>query len=418
MPAIRSLWVLASLGLALAPGTAGAQWWLSSDAGLLGSSLDRQPVDGGLGVDLSGGYDRGGWSLAGGLGLGTVGHDAALLDGARRQPLGPLTLILTAGLEYHAGLEFRGGPGRDQRSDLITGTGSLDLAWPHRNWGLWLGYRGVSRSGGSAISLAPALGDSGAEALVTSIDPDSYRGAVNGGAWRQFGSLMVSAAMTSYQQQVQRWLPGPIPFDTLTPRPDTLHPVDSTLVTAVERRADLALSASWARGPLAVSLTAGTGIAGGGPLWGGLESTVLIHRDLALVARAGRRPGDPELGVPEESYLFAGMRLSTRPFRPAVARPVTPGASDFAIERVSEGTYRMKVVVPHALTVDLMGDGTDWMAHPLESVSADQWTTVLALEPGPHRFLLRVDGGAWRVPPGLTPVEDEFFDKVGLLVVP
>jgi hypothetical protein len=41
----------------------------------------------------------------------------------------------------------------------------------------------------------------------------------------------------------------------------------------------------------------------------------------------------------------------------------------------------------------------------------------LVIAPGVHRVNIRVDGGAWRPPPGLSVVRDEFGGEVGLLVV-
>jgi len=39
------------------------------------------------------------------------------------------------------------------------------------------------------------------------------------------------------------------------------------------------------------------------------------------------------------------------------------------------------------------------------------------LAAGVHRVNVRVDGGEWRVPTGLSAVDDDFEGKVGLLVV-
>jgi hypothetical protein len=42
---------------------------------------------------------------------------------------------------------------------------------------------------------------------------------------------------------------------------------------------------------------------------------------------------------------------------------------------------------------------------------------TLALAPGTYRFNIRVDGGAWVVPVGVTRLADEFGGTVGLLTV-
>jgi hypothetical protein len=45
------------------------------------------------------------------------------------------------------------------------------------------------------------------------------------------------------------------------------------------------------------------------------------------------------------------------------------------------------------------------------------WRTLLPVSPGPHRLAIRIDGGAWRAPPGTRPVESEFGGQVAEVVV-
>jgi hypothetical protein len=49
--------------------------------------------------------------------------------------------------------------------------------------------------------------------------------------------------------------------------------------------------------------------------------------------------------------------------------------------------------------------------------SAGAWSMPLVTSPGTHQVNVRVDGGPWQVPPGLTSMADEFGGAVGLLVV-
>jgi hypothetical protein len=46
------------------------------------------------------------------------------------------------------------------------------------------------------------------------------------------------------------------------------------------------------------------------------------------------------------------------------------------------------------------------------------WTLERGIAPGTHRVAIRVNGGAWVVPPNLPHVSDEFGGEVGLLIVP
>jgi 1,4-alpha-glucan branching enzyme len=75
------------------------------------------------------------------------------------------------------------------------------------------------------------------------------------------------------------------------------------------------------------------------------------------------------------------------------------------------------VYAPRARRVELMGDFTDW--HPVElSREADgRWTVTLPVASGAHRLNIRVDSGDWIVPPGVTPVKDEFNGVVGTVII-
>jgi len=51
------------------------------------------------------------------------------------------------------------------------------------------------------------------------------------------------------------------------------------------------------------------------------------------------------------------------------------------------------------------------------SASGAVWRLSMPIARGTHQINLRVNGGRWLVPPGLTPITDEFGGAVGLLVV-
>jgi hypothetical protein len=67
--------------------------------------------------------------------------------------------------------------------------------------------------------------------------------------------------------------------------------------------------------------------------------------------------------------------------------------------------------------VELMADFTDWTPVPFAERADGVWELALFISPGVHRVNVRVDGGPWQVPPGLTAARDEFGGEVGLLVV-
>jgi hypothetical protein len=46
------------------------------------------------------------------------------------------------------------------------------------------------------------------------------------------------------------------------------------------------------------------------------------------------------------------------------------------------------------------------------------WETVLPIPSGLHRLNVRIDGGQWIVPAGLSRAADDFGDEVGIMAVP
>jgi 1,4-alpha-glucan branching enzyme len=64
-----------------------------------------------------------------------------------------------------------------------------------------------------------------------------------------------------------------------------------------------------------------------------------------------------------------------------------------------------------------MGDFTDWAPAQLATGRRGWWTITLPIPAGTHRMNLRVDGGAWGVPPGLPVLTDEFSGTTALLTV-
>jgi 1,4-alpha-glucan branching enzyme len=75
------------------------------------------------------------------------------------------------------------------------------------------------------------------------------------------------------------------------------------------------------------------------------------------------------------------------------------------------------VRAPGAGRVELVGDFTDWDPLALQRTRGDTWEITLPLASGTHRLNVRVDGGEWGVPPGISAAPDEFGGVVGLLLI-
>lgn len=221
---------------------------------------------------------------------------------------------------------------------------------------------------------------------------------------------------------------------------------------ASRRYADVTASARW-QGTLG-ELTVSSGYRArasreipGVRAWAEGWATVWLGTRVAAVGGVGLFPFEPVQGLPGGRYLSAALRVATR--RPVVNDPALRAelmlpyevrrlrdarAEQFVVEENGDGARVLHLRVPGAHRVELMADFTDWMPVPLVRLDHkasgkkggrkrngpqhdDVWSVALVIAPGVHRVNVRVDGGPWRPPPGLSVARDEFGGEVGLLVV-
>jgi len=232
---------------------------------------------------------------------------------------------------------------------------------------------------------------------------------VNAGAWTRFGANgagRVSLARTAFR--------------------DSLFVGGTTVVLPLGGAyQDAEVAVRWSA--RALELDAGAGLrfgAGDGDGRGSwnLGGALWLSRRMAVFASMGLYAADPAQGLPGGRYSTLALRFTTR--RAAsrerqVAQDLAV-ALDFEIQDAGKGDAfrRIRIRAPNARKVELMADFTDWLPVALANVGEDRWDVVLPIEVGSHRINLRIDGGSWVVPPGLTTVADEFNGIVGLLVVP
>jgi len=161
--------------------------------------------------------------------------------------------------------------------------------------------------------------------------------------------------------------------------------------------------------------------------WGGASAAYWMGNHLAIVAAGGSYPADLGQGFPGGNYITMTIRVATRrPSAPTrtespayrllqpLARPVVP---DFQVTTTSGITRVIRVHAPGARSVEIMGDFSDWRPISLSRDAGDDWTLAVPIAKGPHRLNLRVNGGDWGVPPGVTALNDDFGGVVGVLVV-
>jgi AMP-activated protein kinase-like protein len=164
-----------------------------------------------------------------------------------------------------------------------------------------------------------------------------------------------------------------------------------------------------------------------GTAWGGASAAYWVTDHLAIVAAGGSYPADFGQGFPGGSYVALTIRVATRrPPAPSrvesreyrllqpLARPVVPA---FQITTVSGSDRLIRTHAPGASSVEIMGDFSEWRPIPLVRGAGDDWTVVVTITKGTHRMNLRVNGGDWGVPPGVTPLNDDFGGVVGVLLV-
>lgn len=206
-----------------------------------------------------------------------------------------------------------------------------------------------------------------------------------------------------------------------------LASVTPTDVGGDVRYADTELALRWARARLELGLTGGVRAGDALPgtddrrQWGSVTATGWLTRRLALVASGGTYPVDFTQGFPGGRFVSVALRVGGRAPAPATRQAAGSAAAELApaIEatRSRGGRATLRVRVPGARRVEVTGDFTNWTPVALVAGADGWWSVTLPIAPGTHELNVRVDGGPWRVPAGLTPVSQEFGAPVGLLVV-
>jgi hypothetical protein len=185
---------------------------------------------------------------------------------------------------------------------------------------------------------------------------------------------------------------------------------------------DIEASLGWSRGNLA--LTAGAGRRIGKAFrytsWHAQAQYQLTNR-VALVASTGQFPVDVVSGLPAGGFTTLSMRLNLRDDPPVAPRShafrIPDARSGFSSLATEDGTQLILVRLPGAAVVELMGDFTNWTPVLLVPGEDNTWRLRMHIPAGIHEVNVRMDGGPWRVPPGLTQVDDGFGGKVGRFVV-
>ena len=142
-----------------------------------------------------------------------------------------------------------------------------------------------------------------------------------------------------------------------------------------------------------------------------------IRGDVSMLASGGYQVSDPLRGTPQWRFVALGVRMGGRSRGTAASSDARAGPPVHA-DRIDEGSVKLVVnAPPDAQTVEIAGTFTEWKPTPL-TLGADGWSATVRTSGGSHRVMIRINGGEWRVPGNLTPVSDEFGQRVGMLIIP
>ncbi|NNF05646.1 MAG: hypothetical protein HKN21_02685, partial [Candidatus Eisenbacteria bacterium] len=154
---------------------------------------------------------------------------------------------------------------------------------------------------------------------------------------------------------------------------------------------------------------------GNNQVWGDVGATYRVSDQVSVLMGIGHQPSEPEINLPDRTFVHFGAE-----FQIVDSGLDSGGLSEwepFAVIDDPQGFQRLRIFSDEATQVEIMGDFTDWTPLPMKSVAYGLWEVQLVIQPGAHRVCFRVDGDAWKAPPGLTSVEDEFNGTVGLFYV-
>ncbi|MGK2935364.1 MAG: glycogen-binding domain-containing protein [Gemmatimonadaceae bacterium] len=161
--------------------------------------------------------------------------------------------------------------------------------------------------------------------------------------------------------------------------------------------------------------------------WASVFLTAWLRPTIGITAAAGNYPADIGQDLPSARYVSLGLRVAPRRIIPAVpplpseilAASGQAGSREITVSRASNGNRTIRLRAPSAQSVEIMGDFTDWVPVQLTRAQpAGTWAITLPVGSGVQQINVRIDGGPWTVPSGLSAIRDEFGGSVGLLVVP
>jgi hypothetical protein len=234
-------------------------------------------------------------------------------------------------------------------------------------------------------------------------DPNVFFGAsIDAASWWHFGRNQLSATL------VQEWTRA-----SLYAGPDRRRPRGTAPVEYLEGGLNLRAESDATSFSLGATTRRDAGanrlheqsVTGSAAYWTG-ESTAIV------LAVAHQLP-DYVRGADALDGVSVGVRFGQ--VSPAAVRSSAYAA---LIQFTgSADTRTIRVHIPDARSVEIMGDFTNWEPRAMTR-NGSAFESTMRVVSGTHRLMLRIDGGEWRPPANTPAVDDDFGGRVGLLVVP
>ncbi|WP_439643054.1 hypothetical protein [Gemmatimonas sp.] len=202
---------------------------------------------------------------------------------------------------------------------------------------------------------------------------------------------------------------------------------------------DVNAQLSWQRGPLWINAQRGwrrgVGASVGNADGFNVSAAIAMSTTTTLIVQTGEQFADVVRGVPQARYTGVAMRWNparARVLRTAVRTSgdtrTAPGVSVVLVPDVrgdevllqrteGVGTITISIAAPPQAVVELATSQNDWQPVRLAQ-RGELFVQQLTLPAGAHRIAVRVNGGPWRAPRGLAPVNDDFGGKAGVVVIP
>ena len=180
-------------------------------------------------------------------------------------------------------------------------------------------------------------------------------------------------------------------------------------------------SLRWRAGRLSVAAVAGLSLGDGvtARRWAQGAVEWQLTRRVLVLGSLGERPA-PSLAFHSEAHPRSMIGIQFAPWSSlgwAMSGSLQPAALAWKSELLPDDRLIVRVHLRDVTSAEIAGDFTDWKPVALERLHGGWWYQVFRVTPGVHRVQLRLNGGAWRSPPGLPRADDGPGGPSGSLVV-